>query len=535
MATAQLVKENKFVTAMGVERLASLGRTIITQIEFSAGSSTEDGIKKATLAKQEFLKEMKEFASSAPASISRDLEEMESLVEQVVANGTKLVGALIDQRFSEIAQLEKEYRDVSTRYAQTVSHVQQAVRSDFEAALDEMLINSRTTAYVGLGTAAILVPVVLVLPFLLVRSIAGKLQQVAQGLVNAVAHVLAASNQVSSASEELADGAAIQASSVEQTSQTLNQLISITEDNSENAARANSAMEAAIEIVGKANRSMAALTATMDGVSKLSEESRTIIQTIDQIAFQTNLLALNAAVEAARAGEVGAGFAVVADEVRNLAMRAAEAAKTTSSLIDSNVRKIDESRTLVMETNAGFAQVDRSMADTGELVGKIAVASREQAQGIRLIGKAVAEMDQVIQQNVGNADKTSRAISALDKQGANLRLLVNELIGLDDRRSFIRIPIELEGELCVKGENARSPVVTENLSLGGALVRCEDKLKLDSRCVLSLSVDNGANLSLESKIVRNGGSTEDGLHLFGIQFIGNDSEVQNRIRNLLSL
>ena len=89
----------------------------------------------------------------------------------------------------------------------------------------------------------------------------------------------------------------------------------------------------------------------MKEIAQASADTQKIVKTIDEIAFQTNLLALNAAVEAARAGEAGAGFAVVADEVRNLAMRAAEAAKNTSGLMEDIVRKVKNGEKLVGVTN----------------------------------------------------------------------------------------------------------------------------------------------------------------------------------------
>src|SRR5690606_23057713 len=120
------------------------------------------------------------------------------------------------------------------------------------------------------------------------------------------------------------------------------------------ATQADTLMKEANRVIAKSNESMEELTGAMEDISKTSEETQKIIRTIDEIAFQTNLLALNAAVEAARAGEAGAGFAVVADEVRNLAMRAADAAKNTTALIEGSVKKIKEGSELVGVTNKAF-------------------------------------------------------------------------------------------------------------------------------------------------------------------------------------
>ena len=100
------------------------------------------------------------------------------------------------------------------------------------------------------------------------------------------------------------------------------------------------------------------MTVSMEGIKNASEETSKIIKTIDEIAFQTNLFALNAAVEAARAGEAGAGFAVVADEVRNLAMRAAEAARTTADMIEGTVTKVKVGAEIVNSTNTSFDEVE---------------------------------------------------------------------------------------------------------------------------------------------------------------------------------
>lgn len=204
----------------------------------------------------------------------------------------------------------------------------------------------------------------------------------------------------------------------------------MTKQNADNANQADNLMKEANQIVSKANNSMSDLTVSMEEISKASQETSKIIKTIDEIAFQTNLLALNAAVEAARAGEAGAGFAVVADEVRNLAMRAADAAKNTAELIEGTVKKVKDGGNLVATTNDAFTQVAESSAKVGELVGEIAAASNEQAQGIGQVNSAVTEMDKIVQQNSANAEESASASEEMNAQAEQMRGFVQDLIAL---------------------------------------------------------------------------------------------------------
>jgi methyl-accepting chemotaxis protein len=206
-------------------------------------------------------------------------------------------------------------------------------------------------------------------------------------------------------SQGLSEAASEQAASLEQTSSSLEEMTSQTKQTAGNAAQANSLMSAARQIIEKANVSMSQLTGSMNEIAAGSEQTQKIVRTIDEIAFQTNLLALNAAVEAARAGEAGAGFAVVADEVRNLAIRAAEAAKNTSGLIEDIVKKIRNGEKLVGVTNEAFKEIMGSSGKVLQLIVEIAGSSQEQSLGIDQISRAVAEMNSLTQQNAAGAEE----------------------------------------------------------------------------------------------------------------------------------
>jgi methyl-accepting chemotaxis protein len=294
--------------------------------------------------------------------------------------------------------------------------------------VDEMLQSAYATRNIIFIGVIIFVVLAGILAYFAAGSVAVPVQQAVRRLIASSDEISAASGEVASSSQSLAEGASEQAASLEETSSSLEEMSSMTKQNAGNASQADALMKQANMVVTKANDSMGHLTSSMREITVASEETSKIIKTIDEIAFQTNLLALNAAVEAARAGEAGAGFAVVAEEVRNLAMRAAEAAKNTSGLIEGTVRKIREGSELVGKTSEAFSEVAVNAAKVGELVGEIAAASSEQAQGIDQINKAVTEMDKVTQQTAANAEESASASEEMNAQAMSMREVVQELM-----------------------------------------------------------------------------------------------------------
>ena len=260
------------------------------------------------------------------------------------------------------------------------------------------------------------------------RSISLSIGRVAEELNEASDQVAAASSQVSSSSQNLAEGSSEHASSLEETSSSLEEMSSMTKQNANYAVQAKDLMNKAQQVVQSVDNHMKNMVKAIADVAASSEETGKIIKTIDEIAFQTNLLALNAAVEAARAGEAGAGFAVVADEVRNLALRAAEAAKNTSSLIENTIVTVKNSSTLTEKTMDAFKENAEITVKVNQLVEEIAAASQEQAQGIEQIGKAVTEMDKVVQNTAANAEESASVSEELNSQAFQMKSSMDNLV-----------------------------------------------------------------------------------------------------------
>lgn len=239
-----------------------------------------------------------------------------------------------------------------------------------------------------------------------------------------------ASDNTFTAGKFLADTATRQASAIEETSASAEQISATIRKNADNAAEAEHIVKEVRQIIQRVGVSMADMSVSIKDISETGRQTQGIIKIIDNIAFQTNMLSLNAAVEAARAGEAGSGFAVVANEVRNLAVRAAQAAKDTGSLIETVIRKINEGAELAEKNSADFSQAMDITGKAGKIVSEIASSSAEQAQGAEQISNAMSELEKTTQDNTANAEQFVSIAKEMLNQSGQTENLVSQLIAV---------------------------------------------------------------------------------------------------------
>lgn len=237
----------------------------------------------------------------------------------------------------------------------------------------------------------------------------------------AAVQVATGSNQVSESSMALSQGATEQASAIEELSASIEEVSSQTKQNAANANEASSLALGAKEEAEEGNTKMKNMLHSMEEINESSSSISKIIKVIDEIAFQTNILALNAAVEAARAGQHGKGFAVVAEEVRNLAARSADAAKETTSLIESSIKKVEDGTRLANDTAEALNKIVSSVSKAAQLVGEIAEASDEQATGISQVNQGIMQISQVVQSNSATSEESAAASEELASQADLLK------------------------------------------------------------------------------------------------------------------
>ncbi|CAK0772305.1 methyl-accepting chemotaxis protein [Gammaproteobacteria bacterium] len=225
-----------------------------------------------------------------------------------------------------------------------------------------------------------------------------------------------ASHEIAIGNQDLSQRTEEQASSLQETVASMEQLTSAVTQNADNANQANQLAINAANVAKKGSEVVDQVVRTMNSINESSHKVVDIISVIDGIAFQTNILALNAAVEAARAGDQGRGFSVVAAEVRALAQRSAAAAKEIKMLIGDSVEKVTTGFHLVENAGRTMEEILTSINRVTILMADITTASKEQRAGIEQVNTAIIQMDGITQQNAALVEQASAATESMKTQ-----------------------------------------------------------------------------------------------------------------------
>jgi methyl-accepting chemotaxis protein len=264
-------------------------------------------------------------------------------------------------------------------------------------------------------------------------------KQQAEQLAALVNQVRTSTNEIQQSAEEISKGntslsqrVETQAASLQQTSASMSHMTDTVRANADNAQKANQLASTARDHAEEGGKIMTQAVSAMQVINESSRKIADIIGVIDEIAFQTNLLALNAAVEAARAGEQGRGFAVVASEVRSLAGRSASAAREIKALISDSVTKVESGSKLVEQSGTSLSSIVASVQKVATIIGEISQASVEQTSGIDQVHRAVALMDEGVQQNAALVEEAAAASESIVQQVRDLNESVRDVNGSGD-------------------------------------------------------------------------------------------------------
>ncbi len=348
----------------------------------------------------------------------QSLTEKNNKVKDTLLRGEQ---ALALQSFIE------ESNPAFEKILQAIEKYQTSVKQDADRQLGESTTRMKRLGVIVLLACGVGFSFFLVFAWQIRRNISTGLEKVSTTLSEAFHSLSTAVGEIAASSLSLSEASSEEAASIEETSASMAEMGSMAKSTQENAEAARQWGTDARVAAEAGSEQIHRMSVAMDDIKKSSDEVEKIIKTIDEIAFQTNLLALNAAVEAARAGEAGRGFAVVAEEVRSLAQRSASAARETAEKIGDSITKATAGVVISREVTATFDEIKGKVGKIETLIAEIAIASKEQTQGIGQIDTALTEIDKVTQTTAASAEESAAVSQILREQTDKIEVTMQDL------------------------------------------------------------------------------------------------------------
>ena len=155
------------------------------------------------------------------------------------------------------------------------------------------------------------------------------------------------------------------------------------------------------------------------------EEFQKLILNLLNIARFSNLLGVNAAIEAAHVEGAGNEFKIMTDEILSLAVRSADAAKTTGVLTRSSAQLSRGGVDLTREIDRQLEGAVQGARAVASFADNILLNIHDQTAGLEQISKTAAQITGVTEKNASGAVESLNAAKGLEDQVAKLSSMVN--------------------------------------------------------------------------------------------------------------
>jgi Methyl-accepting chemotaxis protein (MCP) signalling domain/Cache domain len=244
-----------------------------------------------------------------------------------------------------------------------------------------------------------------------------------------------------------------QANSVIATTDTVNELESISSETAQQAAASAAGAKQALFLAEEGTKAVQRNITEMSGlrdrvdeialqIVNLGEQTgqiTTVSDLVSDLAKQTNMLALKAAVEAARAGEQGKGFGVVAGEIRKLADESKKSAQKINNLATDIQASINRT---VMVTDQGAktatAGIETAQSTAATFVGvtdavnnvflnsqQISASTQRQSTAMQQVLGAMTIISQGSQESAVGMHRVKTSTSELNQIADELQAVVS--------------------------------------------------------------------------------------------------------------
>lgn len=216
------------------------------------------------------------------------------------------------------------------------------------------------------------------------------LKKIISEVDDSAGQVASGAEELNSSSQIISQGSSEQAATIEELVSSIAEIATIVEANAGKAQKTEDVARKSAQMAEKGGKSV---NVTVESMKKIAEK----IFVIQEIAGQTKLLSLNASIEAARAGNTGKGFAVVAGEVSKLAELSSSASLDIEEITNKSV-------SIANEAGEQLELLVPQIQETARLIGSIATSSERQSLSIEQINISMQEVNNVVQNNAGEAE-----------------------------------------------------------------------------------------------------------------------------------